>query len=62
MKNITKKKVKERSKIRNFFTAICFIIFVIIAIIWFYSVRNDYYEKIQQTYPPTTESKDNSNQ
>ena len=39
---------KRISRVRRISTGILFIIFVVVPILWFYSVRNDYYTKIEQ--------------
>lgn len=53
--NIDNPSKKKRSKLRRAITGISFIIFIVIPIIWFFSVRSDYYKKIQQE-PPLKEA------
>lgn len=36
------------SRARRILTWILFVIFVVLPILWFYSVRNDYYIKVEQ--------------
>jgi hypothetical protein len=36
------------SRARRISTGILFVIFVVMPIIWFYSVRSDYYTKVEQ--------------